>query len=389
MIIKNKFADSMGAFRVTKVRNQAISEASDSPLLEDEVTLKARKLHQGYLPTTVCGVEEMCAGVKRFTFQFSFIPYFTPGQYLSLRLKIGDSIVSRPYSICSSRSLAKEQHQLQIIVKKADGGFVSSYLVDRLNIGDHVEIEYGLGEFTIDRFRDKPRILAIAGGVGITPFLSMAKSLQESNPHGIEMTILYGCQKESEIIAKKELDALNHDRVRVIYVLADEPSWTGEHGFINTEIIQKYAPKESYSVFFCGPAAMKYFVINELSKLKYDIRKIRMESFGGIDISKDSRYPKELLDKNYKLTIHRGMETLTADAFAQEPIAVALERAGIKIHTRCRGGVCGICRIKVISGNVYVPKENDGRRDTDKKLGYVHCCHAYPMSDLEIKIPIE
>ena len=83
------------------------------------------------------------------------------------------------------------------------------------------------------------------------------------------------------------------------------------------------------------------------------------------------------------------METLTVDAFVQEPIAVALERAGIKIHTRCRGGVCGICRIKVISGNVYVPEENDGRRDADKKLGYVHCCHAYPMSDLEIKIPIE
>jgi ferredoxin len=73
---------------------------------------------------------------------------------------------------------------------------------------------------------------------------------------------------------------------------------------------------------------------------------------------------------------------------ASESIAAALERAGLRIHTACRSGSCGVCRIKVISGEYYVNPENDGRRGADKDFNYVHACSTYPLSDLCIKLNI-
>ena len=73
---------------------------------------------------------------------------------------------------------------------------------------------------------------------------------------------------------------------------------------------------------------------------------------------------------------------------ADEPVAVALERAAIPIDTHCRGGECGYCRTQLLSGDIFVSPLNDGRRAMDKELGWFHACSAYPTSDLKIKIPI-
>ena len=75
-------------------------------------------------------------------------------------------------------------------------------------------------------------------------------------------------------------------------------------------------------------------------------------------------------------------------AKASESIAVALERAGLKIHTACRSGSCGFCRIKVLDGPYYVCPQNDGRRGADKDFNYVHACSTYPTGSMKIKLNI-
>ena len=99
-------------------------------------------------------------------------------------------------------------------------------------------------------------------------------------------------------------------------------------------------------------------------------------------------YPLEKKDQVYKMTVCRGVRKDIIDARADEPIASALERAGIKIHIGCRSGACGFCRIKVLEGSYYVVPKGDGRRAADKDFGYVHSCATYPTSDIVIKINI-
>jgi ferredoxin len=86
--------------------------------------------------------------------------------------------------------------------------------------------------------------------------------------------------------------------------------------------------------------------------------------------------------------VKQGIHETVIDAEASESIAVALERASLPIHTRCRSGSCGVCRIKVLDGKYYVRPVNDGRRAEDKEFNYVHACSCYPLSDMTVRINI-
>ena len=87
-------------------------------------------------------------------------------------------------------------------------------------------------------------------------------------------------------------------------------------------------------------------------------------------------------------SVVRGLSETTIDAIATEPLSSAMERVGVKIHTNCRSGACGACRVKVLEGTYYVSPHNDGRRKADKDFNYVHSCSTYPTSDMKIKINI-
>ena len=99
-------------------------------------------------------------------------------------------------------------------------------------------------------------------------------------------------------------------------------------------------------------------------------------------------FPMDQVGRSYKITVRRGIHEDVIDAAADEPVAVALERAAIPIDTHCRGGECGYCRTQLLEGEIFVSPLNDGRRAMDKELGWFHACSAYPTSDLKIKIPI-
>ncbi len=393
MKIKGFLQDVTGASRVTKARLGAFEAASAVPEATDPIADVVAQWHPKKFGVTVTAVRDASPTAKTIRFvrtDKEKLPFFYAGQFVVLDFKIGESVISRPYSISSAPFEAREDNGFfEITVRRSKGdGFIADYMNDSLKVGDTLTAMMGCGQFYYEPLRDAKHVVALAGGAGITPFASMAKEIA----HGTldcDLTILYGSVSADDIILKDELDALQSDKVHVVHVLSgDAPDWQGERGFLSAALIQKYAAPDS-SYFICGPQAMYLYLQKELQKLGAPKRRIRFEVFGQAkDITQFNGYPQELKDKTFNLTVRRGIHEDVIPAKATESLVVALERAGIRIETACRSGACGFCRTKVLSGSVYICPENDGRRAADKDFGYVHACAAYPTSDLTIKIPI-
>lgn len=384
MKIKSFFKDLMGAFDVKAKREETIAKAPDTLQTNDSISSLAKEIHPGRIEAELYEIKELTPDAKLFSFRpvNGHLPLFQAGQYVSLEFQIGKTITTRPYSICSAPYEAKgERPFFQIAVKrKREDGFVSSYLLDRAKEGEHFFANVGLGEFYYHPIFDSKNVVAIAGGSGITPFLSMAKEIK----HGtldISLTILYGSRKENDILLKEELEKCLCPSVKVVNILSDEPTYLGEKGFIKKDIIQKYSPKDC-TYFVCGPENMYSFIKNELSELQVPEKRIHFEATPVSSFQKKD-------PKTYQLTVMRGIQKDVIPMLENESVAIALERNGIHIHTCCRSGVCGACRIKVLSGSYYVPKDHDQRRETDKEMNYVYACSTFPLSDMSIKINID
>ena len=93
------------------------------------------------------------------------------------------------------------------------------------------------------------------------------------------------------------------------------------------------------------------------------------------------------LDQTYQLRVHVGGLDVQIPARAAETVLVAMERADLAPPAECRSGECGFCRSELVSGRVYVLPESDRRRAADRERGYIHPCSAYPVTDLEMRVP--
>ncbi|MBQ3662315.1 MAG: 2Fe-2S iron-sulfur cluster binding domain-containing protein [Firmicutes bacterium] len=395
MKVKGFLKDVGGASRVTKRRMAAFSSASPVPVKADPIGDVAREWHPGKIELVVTDVRPASKTSKTLRFERTDgkkLPPFYAGQYMVIDFPLGESLISRPYSISSAPFEARlDEHPfVEITVRRSKGdGFICDHINDNVKVGDVFLCSVGLGQFYYEPLRDAKNVVALAGGVGITPFASMAKEVA----HGtldMDLTILFGSVSSDDIALKEELEKLSSPRLKIVHVLSgDEPDWPGERGFLSAELIQKYSATDT-TYFICGPQVMYRFLHGELDKMGTPKRRIRFEVFGQAkDITVYDGYPKEAADQTFRLTVRRGIHEDVIPAKATESIVVALERAGIRIETGCRSGECGFCRTKLLSGSVFVCPENDGRRAADKDFGYIHACAAYPTSDCSVKIPIE
>ncbi|MBR3560007.1 MAG: iron-sulfur cluster-binding domain-containing protein [Oscillospiraceae bacterium] len=395
MKVKGFLKDVGGASRVTKARLAAFENASPLPVMDDPIGNVAREWHPGKIDLVVTDVRP--AGKTATTVRFERpdgkkLPPFYAGQFMVIDFPMGESLISRPYSISSAPYQARlaEHAFVEITVRRSKGdGFICDYINGSVEVGDRFRGMIGCGQFYYEPLRDAKHVVALAGGVGITPFASMAREIA----HGtldFDLTILYGSVSSDDITLKDELDQLKSDKLHIVHVLSgDEPNWNGERGFLTAELIQKYSADDT-TYFICGPQVMYRFLRGELAKLNPPQRRVRFEVFGQAkDITAFEGYPQEVKDKVFNLTVVRGIHEDVIPAKATESLVVALERAGIRIETGCRSGECGFCRTKVLAGDVFICPESDGRRAADRDFGYVHACTAYPVSDVKIKIPIE
>ena len=374
-------------------RRRVIESASgEFPKYEYNANVLAKELHPEVQHVVVTKIDEL-PGAKRYTLHADNekgtkkLAYFQAGQYISLELQIGDSLLTRPYSLCSSPSQALEG-EYQIVVKTMKNGFASEYINTHFETGTKADISAPEGFFYYEPIRDAKHIVGIAGGSGIAPFLSFAKAIAE-NIADFGMTLLYGSRTEKEILFKEELDELQKksDRIRVIHVLSDEEKEGYRYGFINAELISEVSHKDS-SVFVCGSQGMYDYIRRETEKLGLPRKRLRFDAYGEYRLTKrDEAFTNVHQGKVYELTVETGDGVFqTVPARSEESILTAMERAGIKAPSRCRSGECGWCRSKLISGEVYAPELTERRRQYDRVAGYIHPCCSFPCSDCTIAV---
>ena len=380
---------------MAKTREKTIQAAPANEIVaEYSINRNAKALHPDFLPLVVENIiDHGNACAKTFVFKKAdggALPYFRAGQYLSLKLDLDGSKVSRPYSISSGPKDALEG-RIAVSVRANPGGFAADRILSGLKVGDAVTASAPEGNFYYDELRDAKSVLALAGGSGITPFLSMARAIRD----GIEdfsLTILFGSRMRETVLFADEFEEITAacPKVKVVHILSDEKTEGYEHGFITAELIRKYAPEGEYSIFLCGPEAMYRFVMPEIEKLGLPRRLVRREMLGVTkNVAAQPGYPADCAGKVFHGTVRQGAAEYAVDVRADEPILVAIERAGIKAPSRCRSGECGWCRSKLVSGEVYCPAENEGRRHSDKVNGYIHPCSTFALSDIVLEVPGE
>lgn len=315
------------------------------------------------------------------------LAWFNAGQYLSIRLKIGNMNISRPYSLASSPREALEGHYM-LTIRRVDDGIASQFMLDNWQVGTEVIASEPLGVFTYEPLRDAKTILCLSGGSGVTPFRSLAKAVADGDEDA-NMILLYGSRSVEEALFNDEFEELDRTcpNFKYVNVLSDVPVEGKESGFITADLIRKYAPEGEYSIFICGPAAMYEFVDKEIATLGLRRKFIRHEMFGEyFNPAKEADYPADVAPA-YRLTVRMAGKEYSLTAPANESLLRTMEKNGIAAPAHCRSGECGWCHSRLVSGEVYTPKSADGRREADLIYGYIHPCCAFPLSDVVIDVP--
>ena len=314
-----------------KVREKAIQAASADEISGVfPVNENAKALHPDFLELVIDRIIDR-GGAQAKTFVLKRadgapLPYFRAGQYISLKLPMDGSFVTRSYSLCSSPKEALNG-EYAITVRSNPGGFVADRLLEEKKPGDTVITSGPLGFFYYEDLRDEKNVIGLAGGSGITPFLSMARALAD----GVEdfnLTLLFGSRDEDNILFRGELDEIARTcpKFKVVHVLSEEEKAGFETGFITAELIKKYAPEgEPFSVFLCGPEAMYKFLKPEIEKLGLPERLFRRKL---IDVTKTpwecEGYPQEAKGKQFSIKVKPS----SVPALRRRPAAAPANAAG-------------------------------------------------------------
>ena len=312
------------------------------------------------------------------------LPPFLAGQYLALYLEVDGIYTSRPYSISSPPN---QIGYYDITVKRVPDGLVSNFLLDRINTGDRLTVSGPQGNFYFNPLVHGNTMICIAGGSGITPFMSMIREIVE---RGLSRQVIlyYGNTSSNDIIFHEQLSHLadRFERIRYIPVIENAADdYAGQCGLITADLIEATAGSMQAATFFlCGPQGLYDFCLPQIDQLGIPRRKIRKELYGpALDISRDPAWPADIKPNHrYSVCVNGGP---TVSAPATVPLLVSLEQQGVVPPSVCRSGECSLCHVKVLAGKVFQPPHTPVRK-SDTRYGYIHACVSYPLTDLEILI---
>ena len=345
-----------------------------------------RQLHPDRIELSVSDIIEETPSAKTFRLvsKDNYLPPFLAGQYIALFLEIGDIRTSRPYSISSQPN---QTGFYDITVRRVENGLVSNYLLDDVKRGDTLVGSGPAGNFYFNPLIHKKTMVCIAGGSGITPFMSMIREIIECE---LDRTVylFYGNKTTDDIIFDSEFGRLaeRFDNIRYIPVV-EEPSdgYCGVCGFITRDLMKEVlADIADKSFFICGPQGLYDFCLPQVEDMGVPKRKIKQEMYGAPPNVWDYPGWPDGIGKDDVFSVN-VKNSKPIKACATETLLTALEKNQVVVPSLCRSGECSMCRVKVLSGKVYqlpgVPV-----RKSDRQFGYVHSCMAYPIADLEVLI---
>lgn len=386
------FKDILSFLNKGKEREVVIDQASLEPAPQEyPVNHLARLRHPYEQVFTIIAVIDHGNGCKTYRLlkkDRKNPALFRAGQYVVVRQMIEGKLIARPISISSGIEDAMRGY-LDLTIKNNPNGYFSPYVITNWKEGDEVTTSGPQGNFYYTALRDERHVIAICGGSGITPLLSMAKSIV-SGDEDFELDVIYGVRSLSEAVLLDEWDKIIAETDKVHFHIMSETKEDGTEftGRITKKIIQKLCKNEPFSLFACGPQGMYNHLDNIAEELGLDPKHYRKEIFGTYkDPTALPGYKLIQTDKPLKAIIHIADQTFEIPMDPKETIITAMERAGIAGPNRCRGGICGYCRSRLLSGEVYVPSDIDGRRAHDKEIGYIHPCATYPLTDIELEVP--
>lgn len=344
------------------------------------------RLHPAKMDLRITEVIEESSTTKTFRLVSDdhYLPPFLAGQYITLYLTVGNIRTGRPYSISSSPD---QTGYYDITVRRVENGLVSNHLLDEVSAGDVIETSGPSGNFYHNPLVHEKTMVCIAGGSGITPFMSMIREIAES---GLDRTVFlfYGNKNQEDVIFHDELVRLSHTHANITYTpVIEEPldDYDGKCGFITGAVVSDISgdhPGKTY--FLCGPRGLYDFCLPELEKLGVPQRKVRREMYGPpLGITDYPGWPAKIkADDRFTVSV-KGKKSFQAKA--GESLLTALENNGILVPSLCRSGECSMCRVKILSGSVYQPAGTMVRK-SDRKHGYVHSCVSFPLEDLEVLV---
>lgn len=330
------------------------------------------------------GVEQLTRNVKTFRFgnpNGEDIPFgHVAGQYLTLDIAPHGSATRRSYTIASPPNW---RDRIEITVKREEHGLVSSWLHDDLKVGDVVNVEAPSGSFVFSG-KERPSVVLIGGGVGITPMMSIARYLTDTQWPGT-IYMLNSFLTPHDFIFEEEIKRLRtrNPRLHVATTIThpEGTDWSGATGFINSHFIQANVPDIALHLsLICGPTPMMDAVKATLLELGVPGSQIKTEAFGT-----DKRDPTRKLDTSAKVVATVAFQESRLSANAREGMSLldVADEAGIFIDSACRSGTCGTCAVKLQSGRVRMGTD-EALSEEEKSEGYVLACQAEPDGNVTI-----
>jgi ferredoxin-NADP reductase len=352
---------------------------------QDTVQRIVARLHPKRMRLSVTDIIQETPTTKTFRFERTDgpLPPFRPGQYVNLFVDVDGVLTSRPYSISSPPGAGF----LELTVRDKQGGFVAPYLLNEVQVGDELETTGPAGSFYHEPLIDGEDLVFLAGGSGITPFMSIIRDAVQ-HQRSLNVHLLYGSRVPEDVIFRDELAELAAEHTNLHYSLVisePPPDYEGLSGFLSTDLIHERVGDPSGKTFYvCGPNLMYGFCLAALTEIGVPQHKIKRELYGPPnDVTQEPGWPQDLAADTMFTVEVEGRETIQASA--GEPLLNSLERYNIVVPTVCRAGECSACRTRLLSGQVFQPAHT-GLRESDRQHGYIHACVSYPLQDLRIRI---
>ncbi len=313
-----------------------------------------------------------------------------PGQYLVLSLVIDGKKVNRTYTIASSPT---QPAWCEITVKREDLGQVSGHLHANLREGDLIQVSAPAGRFTFDG-TSAASVVLIAGGVGITPLMSILRYLTDQRWSG-EIHFLFTAKTPADIIFRQELEDLqkrfSNLRFHLTLTRADKHIWSGRHGRISRELLREIIPDlASHPVYICGPASMMEPTKQLLRGLGVPAHAIQSEAFTAAKRAEVASTadlnpmaaPAATDPSIPQLTFAKSL--ISVPLVAGKPLLEIAEAAGVNLDFECRSGICGRCKTKLLAGSVTMDTQ-DALNAEDKANNVILLCQAKAAENVTIE----
>jgi len=318
------------------------------------------------------------------------IPFsYLPGQFVTLTMPVGEKPIRRSYTISSSPT---QGYYCEITVKREDKGQGSRYLHDVVKVGDELEAQAASGRFTFTG-KEADSIVLIAGGVGITPMMSIARAMTDMGWTG-NMYFIVAARDTEHFIFREELERLarRYTSLHLFVALSrmKKPIDGYASGRLSRELLAEWVPNiASKRIHICGAPPMMDSTKALLAELNVPAENIEIENFGSAQKPKPkskakSDAPAAIADVTGTATVKFVSSDISTALQPDESLLEAAERIDVSIDNACRVGSCGMCRIKILAGDV-TQEVTDGLEPGDEEAGMILACQAMSTGNVSVE----